>query len=581
MRKSIAYRILFILILLTFIFTLNTVLSGITNSQVSLSADLMSESFVKLQNEQIKLAKEKSGIDLSVQSYLLEDEINNEEIADTILTKAEQASANINTIDSIIDDFTKRSMNNVLQNAYQTYFEDSEAFLQQASVMAEYIHKGNFTAASGNYSILEELSNKMATSESQFQSVLDERIDHENSLIKSRVTRSTIIVWSMAVVFILSAAAGFWIFIKTIITPLKKANASLGDIIEKLENNEGDLTARIDGNSEDEVGQIIKGINRFLETLQHAMVSIKSGSNRINKTTKNISNQMIEGKEATIHISSSLHELSAGMQEISSTILSIDEGAQEVLTSANGIADDANSNSVQVKSVVKRADEILTQSEQSKIETESVVQNIKQTMDLAIENSRSVDRINELTTDILGISAQTNLLALNASIEAARAGEAGKGFAVVAEEVRELAESTRESAINIQDISKVVTTSVEDLVKNANDIMSYIMERVLSDYDGFVEMADTYKHDIDTINEMLTRFTSQSTYLKRISTNMAAGIQEITAAVEESTSAVIQSNENTTHLLNSITSVTNEATHNQEIVNDLNKQVNKFKKLEE
>lgn len=66
MRKSIAYRILFILILLTFIFTLNTVLSGITNSQVKLSADLMSESFVKLQSEQIKLTKEKSQIEWKI-----------------------------------------------------------------------------------------------------------------------------------------------------------------------------------------------------------------------------------------------------------------------------------------------------------------------------------------------------------------------------------------------------------------------------------------------------------------------------------------------------------------------------------
>jgi len=307
----------------------------------------MSESFVKLQSEQIKLTKEKSQIELSVQSYLLEGDTNNKEIADMILTQVGQANTNISTIENISEDFSGKSMNNILQDAYQPYFEDSEAFLQQATVMSEYIDQGNLRAARETNSILEELSEVMTASENQFQSVLDERIEHENSLIKSRVTRSIIIVWSMATLFIMSAAAGFWTFIKTIITPLKKANNSLGDIIEKLEDNEGDLTACIDGNSEDEVGQIIKGINRFLETLQHAMVSIKLGSNRINKTTENINNQMIDSKEATIHISSSLHELSAGMEEISSTIISIDEGAQEVLSSANDIADDANSNSIE------------------------------------------------------------------------------------------------------------------------------------------------------------------------------------------------------------------------------------------
>ena len=127
-------------------------------------------------------------------------------------------------------------MNNILQDAYQPYFEDSEAFLQQATVMSEYIDQGNLRAARETNSILEELSEVMTASENQFQSVLDERIEHENSLIKSRVTRSIIIVWSMATLFIMSAAAGFWTFIKTIITPLKKANNSLGDIIEKLDS---------------------------------------------------------------------------------------------------------------------------------------------------------------------------------------------------------------------------------------------------------------------------------------------------------------------------------------------------------
>lgn len=580
MRKSISYRILFILILLTFLFSLNTVLSGITNSQVRLSADLMSESFVKLQSEQIKLAKEIGTIELSTQSYLSGEETNHKEIANKILKQVEQADAHIHTIVDITREFTEKAMNNVLEEAYQPYFNDSKAFLQQATATAEYINKGDLKAARKSNANLEKLSKVMTASENEFQLVLDERIEHEDSLIKSRVSRSTVIIWSMATLFILSAAVAFWVFIKTIITPLKRANKSLNEVIENLENNQGDLTARIASDSEDEVGQMIKGINRFIETLQHAMLSIRSGSNRINQTSENISNQIIESRDSTSHISSSLTDLSANMEQISSTIQSFDAGAQEVLSAAHVIADDANSNSEHVGSIVERADDIRHKSNQSRVQTETVVQNIKQTMDSAIDNSRSVERIHELTTDILGISSQTNLLALNATIEASRAGEAGRGFAVVAEEVRKLAESTRESATNIQSISEVVTRSVEDLVHNANEIMTYIMEKVLADYDGFVDMANTYKQDVDTINETLVRFSENSDHLKRISTEMAEGIQEITAAVEESTYVMIESNENTSDLLDSITTIANEATHNQEIVNELSGQVNKFKKLE-
>jgi len=581
MRKSISNRILFILILLTFLFILNTVLSGVTNSQVKLSADLMSESFVKLQAAQLNLEKEKSVIESSIQSYVLGGDNKHKEIAETILNQVEQANHEISSIVGITDEFTVKAMTGVLQEAYQSYYKDSKVFLQQATTMAEYVHKGDLTAVQENYSVLESLSEAMTMSESEFQSTLDRQIEHENSLIKSRVTRSTIIVWSMAAVFIVSAVIAFWVFIKTIITPLKNANSRLSEMVENLENDEGDLTARIDNNSKDEVGQMINGINQFLDALQNAIVSIKSGSNRITITSENMSSQIMESKTSTTEISASLNDLSASMEEISSTIQSFDAGAQEVLSSANMIARDASSNTDHVENIVERADAIHLQTNESKQQTELVIKGIKQTMDTAIENSRSVEKIHELTTDILGISAQTNLLALNASIEAARAGEAGQGFAVVAEEVRELAENTRESATYIQSISEMVTNSVEDLVSNANEIMVYIMEKVLKDYDDFVDVANTYKQDVDMIRETLTRFSTKSEDLNRISTAMAAGIQEITAAIEESTYAMVESNENTANLLESMTAIANEAAHNEVIANELNEQVDKFKKVEE
>jgi len=191
-----------------------------------------------------------------------------------------------------------------------------------------------------------------------------------------------------------------------------------------------------------------------------------------------------------------------------------------------------------------------------------------------------VGRINELTANILNISSQTNLLALNASIEAARAGEAGKGFAVVADEIRNLAENTKSAATDIQNISQIVTQSVEELVKNANQLMSYMTEKVMHDYDEFEDTTNGYRLEIESISKMLTNFNLQAEMLSEISNQMAQGIQGITMSVEESVNVVICSNESTAALLEAVSAIDAQSDQNRDIVSDLTNEVNKFKKVE-
>lgn len=581
MRKSIGYRILFILIFLTFLFTINTIISGVTNSQVQLSTSLISDSFVSLEYEQVKLAEAMDQIHLSIQAYFIGGSENStEETSQSLLDTVNQTATVVTDIAHICDEFSTKAMNSALSDSYRPYQSDLEVLLQQVTVIAEYIKDDKKVSAEDSFIGFQTLSNTMLESKKAFQKVLDTSINHETSLVDSRVKRSTMIIWGMAIIFMISATVAFYITMKTIIKPLQKVNMNLCKIIRKLEEGEGDLTARIDYNSMDEVGQIAKGINQFLETLQHAMISIKSGSNTIHNSTETISNHILECKDSTASVSSALNELSAGMEEISSTLQSIDYGAQNVLSASNSIADIAKTNLAHVEDVALRAEKMLTQSSQSKEQTKTVLKDIGITMASSIEKSRSVERINELTTNILGISAQTNLLALNASIEAARAGNAGKGFAIVADEIRILSESTKKTAYNIRIINTLVTEAVDELVRNSNDIMSYMMGNVLCDYEGFVDVANTYKQDADTINEMLVSFTAESGYLKEIATDMANGIQEITMAVGDSVGVMIHSNEDTNVLLNSISGIADEVTNNGEIVNELNKEVNKFKKVE-
>ena len=127
----------------------------------------------------------------------------------------------------------------------------------------------------------------------------------------------------------------------------------------------------------------------------------------------------------------------------------------------------------------------------------------------------------------------------------------------------------------------MVTESVEELVKNATDIMGYINEKVLADYESFVVLANDYKTDTDAMNQLLAGFSKSSGDLRKVSEDIANGLQGITMAVEESVRVVIHSSEDTGSLLSAITAITLEAGKNETIGTELNSQLNRFKKVED
>ena len=142
------------------------------------------------------------------------------------------------------------------------------------------------------------------------------------------------------------------------------------------------------------------------------------------------------------------------------------------------------------------------QTMKSKNDTNAKVSKIQGILKDAVKESQNVEQINSLTNDILDIANETNLLALNASIEAARAGEAGRGFSVVAEEISVLADSSRNTANNIQGISQVVNEAVQKLSDSAQQMLQFVDETVLTDYDSFVSIVNQYQTDAEEMNRI-------------------------------------------------------------------------------
>ena len=207
------------------------------------------------------------------------------------------------------------------------------------------------------------------------------------------------------------------------------------------------------------------------------------------------------------------------------------------------------------------------------------VNEILNVLNQAIEDSRSVEQVNGLTNDILNISSQTNLLALNASIEAARAGEAGRGFAVVAEQIRQLADSSRETANHIQQINGIVTNAVHNLSDNADNLVSYMKESILPEFAAFVEGGAQYRENATYIESVMNEFTEKTDALKNEVDSIADSISSITHAIEEGAKGVNGAAQSTQTLVADMDNINERMNENREIASALQKETDVFTKF--
>lgn len=411
----------------------------------------------------------------------------------------------------------------------------------------------------------------------------DTLLENEASaLAEQRIASSTFadaIAGGLFFVYIVVALFMIIIVNRSVAGPAKNASGHLNTIIDRIENNEGDLTERIEVKTQDEVGQLVRGVNSFIGQLQGIMQKIQKESVRMNELVENITDGINDSNENASSVSATMQELSASMEEVAATLDQITMGSQEILNASKDMSGKAENGAEFVKEVKNRAEDVKAMATDSKESTSRMIEDIRALLQQAIENCQSVEKINELTGEILNISSQTNLLALNASIEAARAGEAGKGFAVVADEIRVLADNSRDTANNIQEISATVTQAVTELAKNSNDMIHFIDDTVLTDYDKFVDIANQYHTDADNMDDILRDFYNKAQELASTMSQMTEGIDGINIAVDESAQGVTVAAQSTSQLVEALSAIKSEADTNQEISRQLQGEVKRFKNI--
>lgn len=367
--------------------------------------------------------------------------------------------------------------------------------------------------------------------------------------------------------------------LRWVIHPLANTNREMNEIISGIDNRQGDLTRRVTITNNKEVASVGGGINAFMAKLQEIFRMISSNSRDLEGVVNEVRESVQTSNGSVSDLSALTEELSATMQDISDNASRINENTESVAGEVKSIAEKTIEINQYTKEMKEHAEAMEHAARENMDTTGAKVNDIVSVLSQAIEDSNSVNQVDNLTNDILNIASQTNLLALNASIEAARAGDAGKGFAVVASEISQLAAASQEAANNIQSINAIVISAVHNLADNANGLVEYMNEKILPEFQKFVESGGAYHDKATFIESVMADFEAKTDSLQNSMDEIANSVNTISHAIEEGVSGVVSAADSTQVLVSDMDKISKKMDENFAIAEGLKKETSVFTKL--
>ncbi|MDP7980581.1 methyl-accepting chemotaxis protein [Bacillus sp. WLY-B-L8] len=361
---------------------------------------------------------------------------------------------------------------------------------------------------------------------------LVQQIKDSSSLVKS------IIFISLILCTIISIIVAWW-FSSKLVKPIHEIDTKL----KELASQDGDLTARLDVKSNDEIGAIAASFNQMLENLQYIIGQVQKTSLNVRTASENILKETNISMDATTSIQTTMSELEHSIQSQVSSIEESSTAMDDMSVSVQRIAQSASDVAELTVTTSDRASEgsqVIEKSITQMTTIHDAVNAISQVVERLITHTEHIDTA---VQSISNIAEQTNLLALNASIEAARAGEQGKGFAVVADEVRKLAEQSKAAATGINQLLH----HIQDDTKTANSMMEQGQVEATQGITVIREAGSSFA----TIVEQINAVSSQMQEVSATAEEMAASAEEMNASLNNIASISGEAAAETTQTANS------------------------------
>jgi len=360
-------------------------------------------------------------------------------------------------------------------------------------------------------------------------------------------------------------------FSRRLTRPLVELSAKIKTIAQ------GDLRDfEVKINSKDEIGELHHNTRIMAQNLRELTGNIQTVASTLASHSLQLSSITEESTQSLSQVATTISEMAEGNSNQAAMV----QGATEAISSVNSIVSEA---ATKTEVAADMAKESLELAEEGRKAIEQQSQKIEENNRYTNAVGESIQHLATMTDEIRNIigainsiAEQTNLLALNASIEAARAGEAGKGFAVVAEEIRKLAEESRHSTRQIENIVNGINGRVNETVSSMNQVRESVVvmgssaehtresfARIFASITELAKIADEVSTALDEINKQTEEITDQAENISAVVEQTSAGMQEVSASSEEQ--------------LASIETIAQSSNELDKIARELLNQVTKFK----
>lgn len=501
----------------------------------------------------------------------------NTKLSSVMDKKAEEINATrvemwqmMETYGTNIDNEEIREVYDVIVNKLHAYDDAIDEIL--AASRSGDKENANLLITNKLYSINDSITTNMP----KLLTAAESNLETGEMKLKAAAAESERVVLVVAVVLVIMAIVITLVSNRLIVVPIRRMADEIKGMILAIQNGQGDLTRRVPVQTKDEIAILAKGVNRFLDILQEMIGGVITCGEEIHTQQQNVSNIVEMTNHNAEQTSSTMEGLAAAMREVSVTASRVNADTRDAESSADNIKEKAVEGTVFADEIRNRAGELQVKAQESRQSAERIIRELEVELQSSIKDSRQIERINGLADEILKIASKTNLLALNASIEAARAGEAGRGFGVVADEIRVLADNSKETAGSIQTISEGVIRAVTCLAENANRLIGFVNERVMPDYEILEKTGDKYLEDSIKVDKIMSGIKEDMEEFGNLMGSVAESNDAIANNVQDSANDISGVVGNTMALVDSMQNIINALERVSEEIGQLTEQTAGF-----